>query len=135
MAEWAERNTLIPLGYVRLSLFFMTVMAELTWWFSTHVTPSAYSGATYTVFKTGTRVNGTHWQLTAKCTGCTDYKGTVLSPTSSHRLAFAYCATRPASPSSSMSSITVHDVHDYWNHDFSTGQNPSFAQLVTKNQA
>lgn len=103
-----------------------------------HVLPSTYSGATYEVFKTGTRSNGTHWQFTAKCSGCTSYSGAggsqrYLNPKGGNRLAFAYAAAKPSSPSSASSSFGVHDVFGYWTHDFSMAQNPSFNNLVTKN--
>ncbi|KAK4095802.1 iron reductase domain protein [Parathielavia hyrcaniae] len=32
--------------------------------------PPEYPDATYTVLRTGTHINVTHWQVTAKCTGC-----------------------------------------------------------------
>ncbi|KAH8902918.1 CBD9-like protein [Coniochaeta sp. PMI_546] len=103
-----------------------------------HVLPSTYSGATYEVFKTGTRSNGTHWQFTAKCSGCTSYSGAsgsqrYLNPKGGNRLAFAYSASKPSNPSSASSSFNVHDVFGYWTHDFSLAQNPSFSNLVTKN--
>ncbi|RKU47033.1 hypothetical protein DL546_008568 [Coniochaeta pulveracea] len=103
-----------------------------------HALPATYSGATYQVFKTGTRSNGTHWQFTAKCSGCTAYavqngNQKFLNPKGSNRLAFAYSGTKPSSPSNPSSSFSVHDVFGYWSHDFSLAQNPNFSQLVTKN--
>ena len=84
-------------------------------------------------------MNGTHWTLTAKCTGCSAFAGAsgnvILTPTGSNRLAFAYCATKPTTPSSNTSSFAVHDVHNYWSHDFSQGVNANFDALVKKNGA
>lgn len=103
-----------------------------------HVQPTVWSGATLEVLKTGTHSNGTHWQFTAKCTGCTSYQSSsgstrYLNPKGGNRLAFAYSATKPSNPSSSSSTFSAHDVIGYWTHDFSLGQNPQFASLVTKN--
>ncbi|RWA11950.1 hypothetical protein EKO27_g3165 [Xylaria grammica] len=99
--------------------------------------PQVYDGATVQLLRTGTRVNGTHWQITAKCSGCSSFTTTGsttknLNPTGSNRLAFAYSKTRPNSASTA-AMISVHDVYSYWDHDFSTAGNIDFAQLVQKN--
>jgi hypothetical protein len=57
----------------------------------------------------------------------------VLNPKGSNRLAFAYSAAKPSSPSSNSSSFPIHDVHNYWSHDFSQGSNADFANLLKKN--
>ncbi len=99
--------------------------------------PPTYSGAWYEVLKTGTHVNSTHWQVTAKCSGCTYYtgaSGTVrLEPNGSNRLAFAYGAQKPFNPSSNTSGFAVHDSFNSWVHDFQQAQNTGFSSLVTKN--
>lgn len=100
--------------------------------------PAVYTGAEYTILKSGTHVNRTHWQYTARCTGCTYYTNSVGSKnwiyaTGTNHLAFAYASTRPSSPSSGSSGLTIHDVTNNWDHDFSVGQNANFADLVTKN--
>ncbi|KAF2658486.1 iron reductase domain protein, partial [Lophiostoma macrostomum CBS 122681] len=106
-------------------------------WATGHTLPTAYTGASYTKFTTGNRVNGTHWTLTAKCTGCSAFAGSngnvVLNPKGSNRLAFAYSASKPTSPGSNSSSFPIHDVHNYWSHDFSQGENADFDNLVKKN--
>lgn len=100
--------------------------------------PATWAGAQYNLLKTGTHVNRTHWQYTAKCTGCTYYTNSVGSKTwiystGTNHLAFAYASARPSSPSSNSSSLQIHDVTNNWDHDFSVGQNANFADLVTKN--
>lgn len=100
--------------------------------------PTAYTGETLQVLKTGTKVNATHWQVTVKCTGCTTWKTssgstTNLNPSGSNRLAYAYASTAPSTPSSNTSSFGVHDNFGYWNQDFSQGQNADFQALVSKN--
>ncbi|KAI0402296.1 hypothetical protein F4802DRAFT_576627 [Xylaria palmicola] len=104
---------------------------------SVRTQPQIYDGAKLQLLKTGSRVNGTHWQITAKCSGCSSFTTTGstvknLNANGSNRLAFAYSKTRPSS-SSSAASIAVHDVYSYWDHDFSVAGNIDFAALVQRN--
>lgn len=83
-------------------------------------------------------MNRTHFQYTAKCTGCTafassDGSQTILTPTGTNRLAFAYASGKPYSPYSNTSGFPVHDVYNYWSQDFSSGANSAFAALAAKN--
>ncbi|KAK7946015.1 CBD9-like protein [Apiospora aurea] len=99
--------------------------------------PSSF-GATYTLLTKGTHVNSTYWQYTAKCTGCTAFKGqgsrnVTLNPTGENRVAFAYSRTKPSNPSSSGSAIQVHDVTASWTVDFGSASNANFAELVQRN--
>jgi hypothetical protein len=99
--------------------------------------PQLYDGATVQLLKTGTKLNGTHWQITAKCSGCSSFATTgsntkTLNANASNRLAFAYSKTKPSSASSA-AMLTVHDVYSYWDHDFSTAGNIDFDQLVQRN--
>ncbi|KAF1913688.1 hypothetical protein BDU57DRAFT_480139 [Ampelomyces quisqualis] len=106
-------------------------------WATGHSTPQAYSGATFTLLSKGNKSNGTHWQLTAKCTGCTTWTGSSgavrIDPRDSKRLGYACAAAKPSNPSSPTSSIPVHDVYNYITHDFSAGANANFAALLTQN--
>ncbi|ERS98681.1 CBD9-like protein [Sporothrix schenckii 1099-18] len=108
-------------------------------WATGHYLPQAYAGSTYQIFKKGTKNNGTHWQVTAKCSGCTSYAYgsssiiSRLSPTGSNRFAFAYSALKPSNPSLNTSDFGEHSVIGYWNHDFGSAANPSFTSLVAKN--
>ncbi|KAI0425752.1 hypothetical protein F5Y09DRAFT_320888 [Xylaria sp. FL1042] len=104
---------------------------------SVRTQPAVYTGATAQLLKTGTRVNGTHWQITAKCSGCSYFTTTgtttkSLNANGTNRLAFAYSKTRPPSASNA-AMITVHDTFNYWDHDFSSAGNANFAALVQKN--
>ncbi|KAK8098690.1 uncharacterized protein PG998_011931 [Apiospora kogelbergensis] len=103
-----------------------------------HTAPAAYTGATYTLLKKGTHVNSTYWQFTAKCTGCTSFKGSgnrnvTLNPTGENRVAFAYSRSKPSNPGSSNSNINVHDVTASWTVDFGSASNANFAELVQRN--
>ncbi|KAI1463575.1 CBD9-like protein [Daldinia caldariorum] len=105
---------------------------------TTHTAPTIYTGATAQILKKGVKTNGTHWQVTAQCAGCTSFATTgsgtkTLNPAGSNRLAFAYSKAKPAQPGSATSPISVHDLFNYWEHDFAAAGNPQFADLVNRN--
>ena len=106
---------------------------------SAHQQPQPYSNATLEVLKTGTKTNSTHWQATVRCSGCVGYLGGSsnrqqrLNPKGTNKLAFATCNSRVPSPASPQSTFPIHDVFNYWNHDFAAAANVQFATLVTKN--
>jgi hypothetical protein len=106
---------------------------------SAYSAPAPYTGATYTLLSKGTRVNSTHWQITALCSGCTAYTGSnnqnvIINPKSAnHRLAFATSSTKPSGTSTS-SPITAHQVHTAWMHDLAAAGNARFYELVDQNR-
>ncbi|KAH7405991.1 hypothetical protein DE146DRAFT_430515 [Phaeosphaeria sp. MPI-PUGE-AT-0046c] len=106
-------------------------------WATGHSTPTTYTGATYTLLSKGNKSNGTHWQLTAKCTGCTTWTGssgqTRIDPRDTKRLGYACASAKPSQPGSNTSPIPVHDVYNYITHDFSAGANANFAALLKTN--
>ncbi|KAI1365152.1 hypothetical protein F5Y08DRAFT_191827 [Xylaria arbuscula] len=104
---------------------------------SVRTQPQVYTGASVQILKTGSHVNGSHWQVTAKCSGCSSFVTTgasnkTLNASGVNRLAFAYSKTKPPSASTA-TTLTVHDTFNYWDHDFSNGANTDFAALVQKN--
>ncbi|KAK3372072.1 CBD9-like protein [Podospora didyma] len=107
-------------------------------WATSHSLPTVYNDSKYTVYKTGTKSNSTHWQFTALCTGCTSWTDSgsarYLNPKGGNRLAFAYSPNKPSNPSSNTSSFPVHDVHGYWSHDFNAGSNTNFETAVARLQ-
>jgi hypothetical protein len=113
--------------------------SRLTSRFSSHSQPQPYSGATYEIFKTGTHANSSHWQVTAKCTGCAAYTSGSsrstrrLNPKGQNQLAFATSPQKPAQPANPNSTFPLHDVQRAWYHDFAPASNPQFATLVAKN--
>ncbi|CAO2657573.1 Nn.00g036990.m01.CDS01 [Neocucurbitaria sp. VM-36] len=106
-------------------------------WATGHSTPTDYTGAKYTPLSAGNKSNGTHWQYTVKCTGCTTYTGasgaTRIDPSSTKRLGYACSSSKVSNPASTTASIPTHDVYNYFNHDFSAGANSNFAALLTRN--
>lgn len=132
---WGGRMTANPLTVAWANGNNVVISSRYT---TQHTLPGSYTGASYVVMKTGTHVNRTHWQITAKCAGCTNFASsggytTYLSPRGNNNLAFAYAQARPSNPSSNTSSFPYHDVHGYWQHDFTSASNPTFETLVAKN--
>ncbi|KAK4448647.1 cellobiose dehydrogenase [Podospora aff. communis PSN243] len=108
-------------------------------WANGHVTPNAYTGATYTVYKSGTKINNTHWQVTAKCTGCStwtqrDGKKGSINPKGNNRFGWAYSLKKPTNPNSATSAIPVHDLGQYFTLDVGKGVNKEFPALVGRLQ-
>lgn len=106
-------------------------------WATGHITPQTYSQATYTVFKAGTKINSTHWQVTAKCTGCTSWTGRsgskgTLKTRGESRFGWAYSLKKPSNPNSATSAIPVHDLGQYFSLDVTKGGNKDFAAAVAK---
>jgi len=107
-------------------------------WVTEHKFPPLSTQSTYTLLKTGTFVNNTHFQFTAKCTGCASWQSSSgrlnkLSARGNNRFAFVYGAQKPSNPSSNQSQFPVHEVNLPWVADFSQGSNPNFSTLLTKN--
>jgi hypothetical protein len=99
--------------------------------------PELWSGSEYTLFSSGTKSNGTHWQFTALCKGCASWAPSsgstrYLSPRGGNRLAMAYSPTRPSNPNSPSATIAYHAVHSYWSHDFAQATNPDFDAAVQR---
>ncbi|KAG9238235.1 hypothetical protein BJ875DRAFT_451749 [Amylocarpus encephaloides] len=106
-------------------------------WASSRDNPSVYTGATLQPMRIGTKVNGSHWQVTAKCTGCTTWisnnRANAIDPVgTSVRLASAAGPGRPNGVSPS-AALPTHTVHPYLIGNFNHAQNPSFEDLVARN--
>lgn len=102
-------------------------------WATGRSMPVAYTGASYTKLSKGNKVNGTHWTLTVKCTGCSQWDNTRLNPRGTNRLVLGYANAKPSNPSSNTSSFSIHDVHPYWSQDFRAGANTNWDQLLANN--
>ncbi|KAF2867855.1 hypothetical protein BDV95DRAFT_679080 [Massariosphaeria phaeospora] len=106
-------------------------------WATGHSEPASYSGASYKLLSTGNKVNSTHWQYTAKCSGCSQWQGSSgiqrINAAGSGRLAWAASLTKVPQPGSNSSSLTMHSAFNYWSHDFYTGANANFAELLARN--
>lgn len=97
------------------------------------VKPNPYNGATYQTLRVGTGRNSTHWRIAVKCSGCTQFGTKSLNPNGSTRLAWAFGKGKPTNPSSNTSDFPYHDSHNYFQHDFASGANPQFSELLQKN--
>ncbi|KAF2196778.1 CBD9-like protein [Delitschia confertaspora ATCC 74209] len=132
---WGGRMTNDPLTVAWANGQSAVVSSRFT---TQHSFPQPYTGASYEVFRTGTKSNSTHWQYTALCRGCTSFpasssRNTTLNPNGANTFAFAYASGKPSNPSSNTSSFPVHDSYNYWSHDFASAANPDFVSLVARN--
>jgi len=103
-----------------------------------HTAPKAYPDANYTIYKQGTKSNNTHWQVTARCHGCTSWstKGSskYINPKGSQRIAWAFSTSKPSQPSNVNSAIPYHGTPNYFSHEFGAGSNPNYVSTVQKLQ-
>ena len=100
--------------------------------------PPEYNDATYTVLKKISFVNATHWQITAKCTGCTKWGDDTtgiqtLEQKGQNQIAFAWSSVPVDKPADNSSSFGIHDSIGHPIFDFSVAANKNFDALVTKN--
>ena len=106
---------------------------------SGYFSPPANPDSTYTVLKTGTHINATHWQITAKCSGCSrwgdeDTGYTDIDPSSDISLAFAYGNTPVDTPKDEATTFGIHDSLGHPVYRLSDAKNADFAAKVTKLQ-
>ncbi|KAK4158840.1 hypothetical protein QBC43DRAFT_138833 [Cladorrhinum sp. PSN259] len=79
-----------------------------------YYSPPDYADSHYTILKTGTHVNATHFKVTVKCTGCSrwgdeDIGFTEIDPEYDSTLAYAYSDHPVDTPSDPASSFGIHD--------------------------
>lgn len=98
--------------------------------------PQSYEGAEYTYLK-GTTANATHWQVTARCQGCTRWSSVDgdfnLENESEAVLAYACSSVAPDEPASNTSTFNIHEQFGIWNHDLKFAKNASFANWTKNN--
>jgi hypothetical protein len=104
---------------------------------SGYFSPPDYPDSKYTVLKTGTHINETHWQITAKCTGCSrwgddDMGYTELDPQYHTTMAFAYSNTPVDTPGDEATTFGIHESLGHPIYDLAAGKNADFAAKVEK---
>lgn len=87
--------------------------------------PTVYNDATYTILS-DTGVNGTHYTLSAICTGCSSWGTKTLNPAGGFRVAWAQNteAASVAQPADPASSFSYHNFHGYFDADLGSAQVP-----------
>lgn len=91
----------------------------------------------YTYLK-GTGVNETHYTLTVRCRGCSQWDnggGTVTSllPNGTTIFACSFAEDPVVEPARNTSAFTIHDEFGIWSHDLSAARNPDFDAWVSDN--
>lgn len=87
--------------------------------------------------KTGTHVNATHFQVTAKCTGCSrwgdeDIGFTELDPAYHSTMAFAYSNYPVDTPADEESNFGIHESLGHPIYDLATAKNTDFDAKVAE---
>ncbi|KAF1966107.1 CBD9-like protein, partial [Bimuria novae-zelandiae CBS 107.79] len=104
--------------------------------FGYYATPGPYEGAMYT-YLPGTTTNATHWQLTARCQGCTQWSSTDgdfnLNNETYAILAYTCSSMPPDDKTSNTSMFNVHEQFGIWSHDLTIAKNASFSEWVKGN--
>ncbi|KAK3303109.1 uncharacterized protein B0T15DRAFT_263669 [Chaetomium strumarium] len=100
-----------------------------------YFSPPENPDAHYTVLKTGTHINATHFQVTAKCTGCSrwgddDMGYTELDPAYDTTMAYAYSNTPVDTPGDETSTFSIHDSLGHPIYDLAAAKNADFAAKV-----
>ncbi|CAG5181965.1 uncharacterized protein ALTATR162_LOCUS9924 [Alternaria atra] len=100
--------------------------------------PQPYADADYSYIK-GTGYNATHWTLTVRCKGCSqwhDVDGNLVSidaNASAQKFAYGLSSKLPAQPANNRSTFNVHSSFGNYKIDLKQGQNADFDKLVTAN--
>ncbi|KAF2265368.1 CBD9-like protein, partial [Lojkania enalia] len=101
-----------------------------------YAVPLPYDGATYT-YLVGTTSNDTHWQITTRCQGCTQWSSADgdfnLQNETEAVFAYACSSVPPDDPASNSSTFNIHEQFGIWGHDLSGAKNASFSEWVEKN--
>ncbi|KAH7094502.1 cellobiose dehydrogenase-like protein [Paraphoma chrysanthemicola] len=100
--------------------------------------PQPFDGAEYSYIK-GTGYNETHWTLSVRCRGCTqwqDVDGKLVSidPTAAaQKFAYGLATRAPIQPANNRSAFNVHSVFGNYHLNLTLGQNADFDKLVAAN--
>ncbi|CAN9265928.1 unnamed protein product [Alternaria alternata] len=100
--------------------------------------PQPYADAEYSYIK-GTGYNTTHWTLTVRCKGCSqwhDVDGNLVSidaNASAQKFAYGLSSKLPAQPANNRSTFNVHSSFGNYRIDLTQGQNADFDELVAAN--
>lgn len=82
-------------------------------------------------------MNATHWQVTAKCSGCTQWGDAdtgygALDPTTQQSMAYAYSNTAVDTPADEASTFSIHNGIGHPVYNLTQGKNTNFAAKVSR---
>jgi hypothetical protein len=105
--------------------------------YSAYNTPSENPNAEYTYLK-GTGVNSTHWTLTVRCRGCSQWSDSdsnlvSFMSTSTTTFSMARGFAPVLEPANNASIFNVHDDTEKWEHDLTLARSPSFNAWIAQN--
>lgn len=104
---------------------------------SGYYSPPPYEPAKYTVLKTGSFVNATHFQVTAVCKGCSkwgddDIGFTELDPTVDVPFGFAFSNNHVDDPSNVESPFGIHESIGHPIFNLQVAKNDDFEAKIAK---
>lgn len=99
--------------------------------------PEPNTDVEYTYLK-GTGVNETHYTLTVRCRGCSQWDSgsdevTSLLPNGTTQFAYAFSEDPVVEPSSNTSAFEIHTYFGIWSHDLGAARSPDFDTWVSDN--
>ncbi|USP76796.1 hypothetical protein yc1106_04070 [Curvularia clavata] len=100
--------------------------------------PQPYADAEYTYVK-GTGYNATHWTLTVRCKGCSQWLNvdgktvSIDANASAQKFAYGLSSKAPAQPANNRSTFNVHSSFGHFKVNLTQGHNLDFDSLIASN--
>ncbi|KAH9222029.1 hypothetical protein DL95DRAFT_432325 [Leptodontidium sp. 2 PMI_412] len=99
--------------------------------------PGTYDLAEYTYLR-GTEANSTHWTLTVRCRGCTNWPSNdesiaSINYTGTSNVACAQAKQPVVDPTDNATAFNYHDSFSKWEHDIKAARSPLFDTWVSAN--
>ncbi|KAG4430237.1 hypothetical protein IFR05_014279 [Cadophora sp. M221] len=99
--------------------------------------PGTYDLAEYTYLR-GTGTNSTHWTLTVRCRGCTNWPSNdesiaSINYTGTSNVACAQAKLPVVDPADNATAFNYHDSFSKWEHDMKVARSPLFDTWVVAN--
>ncbi|KAH6716794.1 cellobiose dehydrogenase-like protein [Leptodontidium sp. MPI-SDFR-AT-0119] len=99
--------------------------------------PGTYDLAEYTYLR-GTGTNSTHWTLTVRCRGCTNWPSNdksiaSINYTGTSNVACAQAKQPVVDPTDNATAFNYHDGFSKWEHDIRAARSPLFDTWVSAN--
>lgn len=100
--------------------------------------PQPYADAEYSYVK-GTGYNATHWTLTVRCKGCSQWLNvdgktvSIDANASAQKFAYGLSSKAPVQPANNRSTFNVHSSFGHFNVNLTQGHNLDFDSLIASN--
>ncbi|KAL2265948.1 hypothetical protein VTJ83DRAFT_5300 [Remersonia thermophila] len=100
-----------------------------------YFSPPEHPDSSYTILSTGTHINETHWQVTAKCSGCSRWGDewigyTELDPDRQTIMAYAWSNYPVDAPEDASSTFAIHQSLGHPIYDLTVAKNADFEAKI-----